>query len=49
VPAAQICALWRHWDEPDLAWHAGSHVSFTFELSGRAVIERALRASALVD
>lgn len=49
VPAAQICALWRHWDEPNLAWHAGSHVSFTFELSGRAVIERALRASALVD
>ncbi len=27
-PTSQAVELWRHWDEPDLHWYHGGHVSF---------------------
>jgi hypothetical protein len=28
VPADQVRDLWRHWDQPRIAWYPGSHMSF---------------------
>jgi len=28
VPADQIHDLWRHWDQPRIAWYPGSHMTF---------------------
>ncbi len=34
--------LWRHWDEPRLAWYQGSHLSFLWERSVTALLREAL-------
>ncbi len=28
VPADQVFDLWKHWDQPRIAWYPGSHMSF---------------------
>jgi len=49
VPADQVRDLWRHWNEPRIAWYAGSHVSFPYEPEVRFLIDDALRIGGLVD
>jgi hypothetical protein len=40
--------LWRHWDEPRLAWYQGSHMSFLWEQSVTALVREALVESGLL-
>lgn len=52
VPAWQPHALWRHWEEPRIAWYAGGHLSFRLHRPVRALIgefERSVAASAAGD
>jgi hypothetical protein len=48
VPPGQICALWRHWERPRLAWLPGGHVSLAVGTVGRALVEEALAATGLL-
>jgi hypothetical protein len=40
--------LWRHWEEPRLAWYQGSHISFLWERSVTALLREALVDSGLL-
>ena len=40
--------LWRHWEEPRIAWYPGSHVSFLWEADVKGFLEEALCASNLL-
>ena len=40
--------LWRHWDEPEIVWYQGGHVTFRLERSVFVGIDRTLRQSGLV-
>lgn len=42
VPADQILALWRHWDEPLMCWYDGGHLTFRGRPEVRRFISRAL-------
>jgi hypothetical protein len=41
--------LWRHWDEPEIVWYDGGHVTFRTERSVWAAVDRTLRENGLVD
>lgn len=49
VPPECALELWRHWDEPRLAWYAGSHVSFGWQPEVRALLREALHASGMTS
>ena len=42
-PAAQAVALLRHWDEPEVHWYHGGHVSLFWDRRARAGIDASLR------
>ena len=42
VRPGNVKELWRHWDEPEILWYQGSHLSFPFEPSVRHFVEDAL-------
>ncbi len=48
VAPDQVRDLWRHWDEPEIVWYQGGHVTFRVERSVYAGIDRTLRATGLV-
>jgi hypothetical protein len=48
VPPATVRALWEHWGRPRLDWYQGSHTSFGFESTVRALLTDALDRSGLV-
>ncbi|MEM9174064.1 MAG: alpha/beta hydrolase [Myxococcota bacterium] len=39
--------LWRHWDEPEIVWYDGSHISFASEPRVWGAVDRVLRESGL--
>lgn len=39
--------LWRHWDEPELVWYAGGHVTFMSERAVWSAVDRTLRENGL--
>lgn len=47
VPPQQVEALWRHWDQPEICWYPGGHLSFRFHSSVREFVDRALGATLL--
>ena len=47
VPADQVYDLWRHWDEPEIVWYQGGHVTFRFHPEVRRLVDRALVDSGL--
>jgi len=47
VPPAQVEALWRHWDKPEISWYPGGHLGFRFHTSVREFVGRALDATLL--
>jgi hypothetical protein len=49
VTPDQVRDLWRHWDEPEIVWYQGGHVTFRVERGVYAGIDRTLRAAGLVD
>jgi hypothetical protein len=48
APPEQAWDLWRHWGRPHVTWYHGSHVSFLFEPSVRALLEEAMAPEALL-
>jgi hypothetical protein len=44
----QARALWRHWDQPEIHWFAGSHVGYPWVASIKRFISRALTTSGLI-
>ena len=47
VPPDQPLDLWRHWEEPEIVWYEGSHVSFMNEQRVWAGVDRTLRENGL--
>ena len=47
VTPDQVRDLWRHWDEPEIVWYSGSHISFTGEREVWSAVDRTLRDSGL--
>lgn len=47
VPPVQPWRLWKHWEQPEMAWYGGSHLGFRFHGEVRDLIDRALSDSAL--
>ena len=48
-PSTQAVALWRHWDEPELHWYHGGHVSLFWSPSARKGIDASLRRMGLAS
>ncbi len=48
VPADQVRDLWRHWEEPEIVWYEGTHVSFMNEPRVWSGVDRTLRENGLV-
>ncbi len=48
VTPDQVRDLWRHWDEPEIVWYQGGHVTFRLERSVFAGIDRTLRRAGLI-
>lgn len=42
VRPGNVNALWKHWEEPEICWYEGSHLSFPFEPSVRRFVDAAL-------
>ena len=49
IPPNQVWALWRHWEQPRIAWYPGSHVSVHWELEARALVREALETGGLIS
>jgi hypothetical protein len=49
VPPATVQTLWEHWGRPRLDWYEGSHTSFGWESTVRALLLDALVRSGLVE
>ena len=47
VPPDQVRNLWRHWEEPEIVWYEGTHVSFASERAVWAGVDRTMRESGL--
>jgi dienelactone hydrolase len=47
VPPDQVRDLWTHWDEPDIVWYQGSHVTFMLDPRVRTMVKRVLHESLL--
>jgi hypothetical protein len=47
VPPDQPLDLWRHWEEPEIVWYEGTHVSFMNEHRVWAGVDRTLRENGL--
>jgi dienelactone hydrolase len=47
VPPDHVRDLWRHWDEPEIVWYSGAHVSFGSERAVWSGVYRALRENGL--
>ena len=45
VPATEAESLWRHWEEPRIVWHQGTHRAFLDTAEGRALVTAALRGT----
>jgi pimeloyl-ACP methyl ester carboxylesterase len=43
VPAVEASTLWRHWEEPCIAWYQGTHRAFLSTAEGRMLVTAALR------
>jgi dienelactone hydrolase len=47
VPSHQVRALWKHWGEPRIEWHGGSHTSFGIESKVGLLVSEALQRTRL--
>lgn len=48
VTPDQVRDLWRHWEEPEIVWYQGGHVTFRLERSVFAGIDRTLLRAGLI-
>lgn len=47
VPPDHVRDLWRHWDEPEIVWYTGSHLSFGLEREVWSGVDRTLQENGL--
>jgi hypothetical protein len=47
-PSAHAVALWRHWDQPEIHWYHGGHVSLFWSPQARAALDASLRHVGMV-
>jgi len=47
VSTDQVEMLWQHWDQPEILWYPGAHLSFRFHRSVRDFVDGALRRTVL--
>ena len=47
VTPDQVRDLWRHWDEPEIVWYNGGHVTFRSERDVWSGVDRTLRENGL--
>lgn len=45
VRPGNVKQLWKHWDQPEILWYEGSHLSFPFERDVGTFIDRAVSKS----
>ncbi len=45
VRPGNVKDLWDHWEQPEILWYEGSHLSFPFESSVRRFIDEAVKRS----
>jgi hypothetical protein len=45
VRPGNVKALWEHWDEPEICWYQGGHLSFPFERDVKRFVARALETT----
>jgi hypothetical protein len=43
VTPDQVRDLWHHWEQPEIVWYSGSHISFMGERAVWSAVDRALR------
>jgi hypothetical protein len=48
IPPVQAHSLWRHWDEPRIAWYQGAHQRFIRSSEGREILEETLRTAGML-
>ena len=48
VPPIEAVSLWRHWQQPRIAWYRGTHRGFLRIPEARAVLEETLRAAKIL-
>ncbi len=48
VPPIEAASLWRHWQEPRIAWYRGTHRGFLRIPEGRTILEDTLRAARII-
>jgi hypothetical protein len=49
VRPGNVQALWKHWDEPEICWYEGSHLSFPIESTVKKFVGEALADRLGVD
>ena len=49
VTPDQVRDLWRHWEEPEIVWYQGSHISFTNERAVWDGVDRTFREAGVAD
>jgi len=49
VPPIEAHSLWRHWEEPRIAWYQGAHQRFIRSSEGREILEDTLRAAGMLE
>ena len=47
VSPDQVRDLWRHWEEPEIVWYEGTHVTFQNERAVWSAVDRTMRESGL--
>jgi hypothetical protein len=45
VRPGNVKDLWNHWDQPEILWYEGSHLSFPFERSVRRFVDDAVTST----
>ena len=48
VPPIEASSLWRHWEEPRIAWYQGTHHAFLRAPEGRDLLVDTLRAAGVL-
>ena len=48
VPPEQVLKLWHHWDEPQIAWYPGAHLTFSRHPEIGRFVDRGLADSGVI-
>lgn len=49
VPPEQVVRLWQHWQQPQIHWYQGGHLTFRSDPGVKRLIETALRTTGIIE